>query len=298
LEQEHCCESPCIRNVAGSEVCTNCGTIIGQVFVSNERRAYTIEEVSNRRQTEPSWREFGPRTILPTVKIDSKGKTINTRRRVMFSRLAKIQRSLVTSLERNLWEAKPKLKSYAAKLNIPEYIRETAWRIYTEVAKKKLTLGRSIDGFVAASIYAAIRIHEFPKLLEDVIGVSLVPQRTLFRSLGMIIKEILPILHLEYHSISPEQLIFLFGNRLELPIELQIEALNILKKIVGNTSVYIGKDPKGLAAALIYFVAKRTNLQKTQTEVADKAKVTEVTIRSRLKDIKKLMQGNNEIKSL
>ncbi|MFW9820820.1 MAG: transcription initiation factor IIB family protein [Candidatus Thorarchaeota archaeon] len=264
------------------------------MFVSNERRAYSIEEISKRRQTEPSWRKFGPRTILPIDKIDSKGESLNANKRVMFSRLSKIQRSLVNSLERNFWEAKPKLKLYAAKLNIPEYIRETAWRIYTEVAKKKLTIGRSIDGFVAASLYAAIRIHEFPKLLEDVIGVSLVPQRTLFRSLGMIIKEILPMLHLEFHPISPAKLIFLFGNKLELPIELQIDAINILKKIVENTSFYIGKDPKGLAAALVYFVAKETKLKKTQKEVANIAKVTEVTIRSRLKDIKNLMEENNE----
>ncbi|MFX1391561.1 MAG: transcription initiation factor IIB, partial [Promethearchaeota archaeon] len=93
---------------------------------------------------------------------------MNSKKSVMFSRLSKIQRSLINSLERNLWEAKPKLKLYASKLNIPEYISETAWRIYTEIAKKKLTMGRTIDGFVAASLYAAIRIHEFPKLLEDV----------------------------------------------------------------------------------------------------------------------------------
>jgi len=283
---EHCCDNPCLKYEDGNKVCTNCGTILGQIFVEDERRAYTKEEVNSRRQTEPSWRDFGPRTILPSSKIDSKGNVINGKKGIMFSRLSKIQRSLVNSLERNFWEAKPKLKLYASKLNIPEYIIETAWRIYMEVAKKKLTMGRSIDGFIAASLYAAIRIHEFPKLLDDVSDASMVPSRTLFRSLAMVVREILPVLGLDYRPISAQQLIFLFGNRLDLPEELKIKAIKMLKETSKKGSLFNGKDPKGLAAAVLYLVAKNTEFKKTQVEVAQAAKVTEVTLRSRVKDIK------------
>ncbi|MFW9829618.1 MAG: hypothetical protein ACFFEY_18735 [Candidatus Thorarchaeota archaeon] len=293
-ELESCCENPCAKERAGNVVCTNCGTILSQVFVGYEQRAYTIEEINERRQTEPSWRDFGPRTILPTNRFDSKGNILNANNHLKFSRLSKIQRSLVNSLERNFWEAKPKLKLYATKLNIPDYIRETAWRIYMEVVKRKLTIGRSIDGFIAASLYASIRIHEFPKLLEDVIDASLVPQRTLFRSLGIVLKDILPILHLDYHPISVEQLIFLFGNKLNLPMELQTKAVKTLKKISKKSSIFIGRDPKGLAAALLYLIAKQTMFKKTQTEVATIAKVTEVTIRCRLKEIVNLKGERDE----
>ncbi|MFX1469841.1 MAG: transcription initiation factor IIB family protein [Promethearchaeota archaeon] len=286
---KHCCESPCLKYKDGNKVCINCGTVLGQIFVVDERRAYTEEEINKRRQTEPSWRDFGPRTILPISKIDSKGKILSAKKGFMFARLSKIQRSLINTIERNFWEAKPKLKMYTSKLNIPKYISETAWRIYVELTKKKLTMGRSIDGFIAASLYAAIRIHEFPKLLEDVSDVLMIPRRTLFRSLGLIIKEILPTLHLDYHPISADKLVFLFGNIIGLPIELQIEAVDIVKKISKKAFLLIGKDPKGLAAAVIYLVAKNTKFKKTQAELAQAAKVTEVTIRSRLKDIKVLM---------
>jgi len=216
---------------------------------------------------------------------------INAKKSLLFSRLAKIQRSLINSLERNYWESKPKLKLYTSKLNIPAYISETAWRIYTEVAKKKLTMGRSIDGFIAASLYTAIRIHEFPKLLEDVSEASMVSNRTLFRSLGMIVREILPVLCLDYHPISAEKLIFLFGNKLGLPEDIKIKALNLLKDTSKKGLPLIGKDPKGLAAAVLYLIAKKTKFQKTQVEVAQAAKVTEVTIRSRVKDLKALMDS-------
>ncbi|MFX1456914.1 MAG: hypothetical protein ACFFDB_16180 [Promethearchaeota archaeon] len=201
-----------------------------------------------------------------------------------------MQRSLVNSLERNFWEAKPRLKLYVSKLNIPEYILETAWRIYVETAKKKLTMGRSIDGFVAASLYAAIRIHEFPKLLEDVSEAAMLPNRTLFRSLALIIREVLPEMGLNYHPISAEKLVFLFGNKLGLPSELQIRAANILTKTF-QKGLNNGKDPKGLAAAVIYYVALETEFKKTQLEVAEAARVTEVTIRSRIKDIKQIIES-------
>jgi transcription initiation factor TFIIB len=226
--------------------------------------------------------------------MDSKGQLLDAKKRFKFSRLSKIQRSLISSIERNFWEAEPKLKMYASKLNIPEYITETAWRIYVEIAKKRLTMGRSIEGFVTASLYTAIRIHNFPILIDDVSDVAMIPNRILFRSLGMIISEILPVLGLDYRPISAEKLVFVFGNKLDIPIDIQIKALNIVKKII-KKGLYIGKDPKGLAAAVLYLVAKETPFKKTQVEVGKIAKVTEVTIRSRLKDIRGLVGKSNEI---
>ncbi|MBN1214356.1 MAG: hypothetical protein JXA99_02830 [Candidatus Lokiarchaeota archaeon] len=282
----NCCDRPNLECRKGDNVCLNCGMILGRNLVGNERRAYTIEEINKRRRTEPRWREFGPRTMLPNTKTDSKGRLIGAKGKTLFSRLSKIQNSLVSSIERNFWEAKPKLKMLASKLNIPEYIKETAWKVYCVVAKRKLTMGRSIDGFIAAALYAAIRVHEFPRLLEEVCECSLTPRRTVHRSLGMIVKEVLPKLGLKYKPITAEQLVFRFGNDLGLPMGTQKKAINMLIKASKNGLLRTGKDPKGLAASVIYMAAKLTNQRKTQAEVSEIAKVTEVTLRSRSKQIK------------
>lgn len=281
-----CCSNPCIESRDGDNVCLNCGMSFGRNLVGNERRAYTVEEVNKRRRTEPRWREFGPRTILPNSKIDSKGRLINARGKTLFSRLSKIQNSLISSIERNLWEAKPKLKMLSSKLNIPEYITKTAWRIYCEVAKQKLTMGRSIDGFITASLYSAIRIHKLSRLLEEVCEASMTPRRTVHHSLSMIVKEVLPELNLKYKPITAEQLVFRFGSVLGLSIETQKYAINILVEASKNGLKRTGKDPKGLAASVIYMAAKARNCRKTQAEVSEVAKVTEVTLRSRSKQIK------------
>jgi len=284
--KEECCNKPSVEERDGNKVCLNCGMIFERTFVGNERRAYTVEEIQNRRRTEPRWRDFGPRTMLPTTKTDSKGKSIGAKEQALFSRLSKIQNSLISSIERNFWEAKPKLKMLTSKLNIPDYISETAWKIYSLVAKKKLTMGRSINGFIAGALYAAIRVHEFPRLLDEVCESSLTPRRTVHRSLAMIIREVLPELKLRYQPITAECLVFRFGNELQLPMEIQKIAINMLMQASKNGLKRTGKDPKGLAAACIYIAAKDGSIRRTQSKVANIAKITEVTLRSRAKQIK------------
>jgi transcription initiation factor TFIIB len=288
-QAKECCENPSVEERDGNKVCLNCGMISERTYVGNERRAYTVEEIQTRRRTEPRWRDFGPRTMLPTAKTDSKGKSIGPKEQALFSRLSKIQNSLISSIERNFWEAKPKLKMLTSKLNIPEYISETAWKIYSIVAKKKLTMGRSINGFIAGSLYAAIRVHDFPRLLDELCEASLTPRRTVHRSLAMIIREVLPQLGLRYQPITAESLVFRFGNELDLPMKIQKNAIEMLRKASENGLKRTGKDPKGLAAACIYIAAKDGAIRKTQSNVADIAKITEVTLRSRAKQIKNIL---------
>ncbi|MFW9999295.1 MAG: transcription initiation factor IIB family protein [Candidatus Hodarchaeota archaeon] len=284
--EDKCCEDPCIALKGGNKVCLNCGLVLDIHLVENERRAYNKEEIEHRKQNEPRWREFGSRTVLPNHKLDYKGHYLNAEKKTMFLRLSKIQNSLISSIERNFWEAKPKMNQLTSKLNIPEYINETAWKIYSLAAKKKLTMGRSIEAFISASLYVAIRFHEFPKVLEEISDAALVPRKSIIHSLSLLLKEILPELNLSYKPISIKQLIFKFGNELGLPIEIQKNALHLVSITSKKGLPLIGKDPKGLAASAIYLAAKSTNKKMTQIEVAKAAKITEVTLRSRIKDFK------------
>jgi transcription initiation factor TFIIB len=287
-----CCEKPHVVIKNGTNVCLNCGIVFGSELIQKERRAYTAEEFEKKRRTQLVLSDFGPRTVLPRSSKDYKGGEINAKKKSQISRLSKIQRSLISSIERNLWDAKPKMNLLATKLNIPKYVQETAWIIYIAVAKKKLTMGRSIESFVAASLYTAIRIHEIPRLLEEISDNCLVSRRKLTRALGILIKEILPELNLNYKPITPEQLIFRFGNDLKIPLEIQKRALRLYSNSTKNGLSSNGKDPKGFAASAIYMAAKPTEYRKTQTEVSDIAKITEVTLRTRINDIKAVSSVN------
>ncbi|MHA1584499.1 MAG: transcription initiation factor IIB [Promethearchaeota archaeon] len=286
-ESHDCCNNPDIKvNNEGLLVCTNCGVCYGTQYISTERRAYTADEVRSRRRTEPRWRSYGPRTVIGITKVDSKGNQMTSRRTQMFNRLSKIQGSLINSIERNFWESKPKLTSLCQKLNIPSYIEESAWSIYSQVAKQKLTMGRSIESFVTASLYAAIRIHDFPRLLEEIVDVALIPLRSVHRSLGLIVRIILPQMNMKYHPIRPDPLIYRFGSELNLTILTQRRAQEILETSSKKGLKRIGKDPRGIAAAVLYLASKEKGERRTQTAIAQVARITEVTLRTRAKQIK------------
>lgn len=291
-EENLCCSEQNISPKDGNLVCTNCGTVIGTELIGVEQRAFTTEEVNNRKRTEKRWRDIGPRTFIGKEKIDSRGNVLQAQKKTLYNRLGKIQSSLIDSLERNKWEAKPQLEQLASKLNIPAYVKETAWRIYTAAAKKKLTMGRSIIGFIAASLYASIRIHELPRLLEEVCDSELVPRRPVHQALGLLLKDVLPTLGLKYKPITSRQLVYRFGNDLKLPINVQKNAIDMLETAAKKGLNNVGKDPRGLAASAIYIAAKNSKGiadRRTQAEISEIAKITEVTLRSRAKDIRKYL---------
>ncbi|MHA1150185.1 MAG: transcription initiation factor IIB [Promethearchaeota archaeon] len=290
-EDKQCCPDPNIVQVDGNLVCMNCATDHGPDFISSEQRAFTLEEVNKRKRTEKKWRDVGPRTLIGRERVDVHGNEIKDKS--TYNRLDKVQISLIDSLERNKWEAKPQLDLLASKLNIPAFVKETAWRIYIEAAKKKLTMGRSIAGFVTASLYAAIRIHEIPRILDEVCDCQLTPRRTVHQALGWLVKEVLPEMGHRYKPITSKQLVYRFGDDLKLPMEIKNEAANLLRVAKSKGLNTIGKDPRGLAASALYVAAKSSKnkiYHRTQALVAETAKITEVTLRSRAKDIRELTE--------
>jgi len=288
-ESGTCCQSPSIVAKEGNLVCIKCGIVVGKNLVNTEERAFSTDDINKRKRTEKIWREIGPRTYIGKERKDSKGNVLDAEGKTLFNRLDKIQVSLIGSIERNLWEARPQLNMLCSKLNIPIHIKETSWNIYKECAKKKLTMGRSIIGFVAASLYAAIRIHELPRILDEVCDSELVSRRTVIQALGLIVKDILPMLGLKYRPITSNQLIYKFGNELSLPMSVQKSAANTLEIVAKKGLSGNGKDPRGFAASALYLAAKLSDHRMTQAEVASVAKITEVTLRSRSKEIRKYL---------
>lgn len=285
-----CCENPdMFETTEGEIVCRNCGMCHGSRMVAQERRAYTRDEIKSRKTSEPVWRHFGPRTVIGLNYTNTGNQRMTARKRALFNRLNKINNSLISSQERNFWEARPKLLSLARKVGLPDHIMETAWKIYTEVAKLKLTMGRSITSFICASLYVAIRVHNFPRLLDELLDHVNSSSRRVHQALALVIRKVLPKIGLKYRPISAKALIYRFGEELGYPVELQKAAADLIKEAVSNGLVKMGKDPRGLAAATLYLVGKETKYKKTQLVVSEVSRITEVTLRSRVREILKCM---------
>jgi len=78
---------------------------------------------------------------------------------------------------------------------------------------------------------------------------------------------------------------------LNLGIEVEKEAMRVLQNFIKTTSIS-GKDPKGLCAGAIYLVAKLRNVKVSQKDISHVISVTEVTLRSRYKELLKNISFN------
>jgi transcription initiation factor TFIIB len=262
----------------GDIVCNQCGLVINEKnvdFSHNGRRAYTKQEKTNREQTGTPISILLPDMGLSTV-ID-KGKINNPD----LKRAAKWN-TRITWQKRNLLIASTELKRISTILNLPTYVREDAMRLYIEAFKKKLLRGRSINAMVAACLYLACRRKRLPRTLQEILNEASVNAKDVRRSYTTLIRE----LKLNPPSTNPVSLIPKYMSDLRLSLDIEQLTIKILNVYRTKFSIS-GKDPKGLCAGAIYLACRLKDIEVTQQQIVQVIGVTEVTLRSRYKDLKR-----------
>jgi transcription initiation factor TFIIB len=147
----------------------------------------------------------------------------------------------------------------------------------------RLAIGRTIQALIAASLYAAIRIHEVPRMLEEINEIFPSAKEMIYQALTVIIQKVLPKLQLRYRPVMVEPLLFRFGNELSLSMPFLQYAKDLMRMAVKNGLKPAGTDPRGLAAAAIYLTGRNSEEKRTQSQIAAVTKITEVTLRTRVK---------------
>ncbi len=104
----------------------------------------------------------------------------------------------------------------------------------------------------------------------------------------MINTRILPKLGLKYKQNTIQSYITKFIVHYPLDPDQITSILKIYDQI--PELVKNGKDPRGFTGALIYKVIKTTEYKITQKNITDIFSITEVTLRNRLSEIKKIVE--------
>ncbi|MBN1213891.1 MAG: transcription initiation factor IIB [Candidatus Lokiarchaeota archaeon] len=261
----------------GDVLCSNCGLVLNEKvvdFTNSGKRAYTKQEKASRDRLGSPITNLTPDLKLTTV-IDRK-EILNPD----LKRAAKWDTRMPWS-KRNLLIATTELKRISSNLDLPQHIKTEAMKVYREAFKNKLLRGRSINSMIAASIYYACRIKKVPITLQEILGQSDDNDKDVRRAYRALIKE----LKLKAPNTNPRSLIPKFIAELNLNNEVE----RIADKIVDTFSNHFpisGKDPKGICAGAIYIATRLKNLDFTQKEIAEKIGITEITLRSRYKELK------------
>ena len=273
----------------GEEVCVACGLVYSNVSLDegpdwNNYEGNSDAENGDRAGMPPTnlLHDKGLTTDMGWKNSDYAGAGLGANNSKLFRRLRRQhQRTRVSSsTERNLAVALGELQRLAAQMSLPKDVREESAFIYRKAVVKKLVRGRSIEGVVAASLYAACRMRNIPRTLDEVGKFSRTGRKEIGRTFRAIAKE----LKISVQPSSPADYIPRFCSILDLPQEVQAKASYLLDE-AERADLTAGRGPTGIAAAAVYLASKMKGYEKTQKDISEAAGVTEVTIRNRYKEM-------------
>jgi len=273
----------------GEYVCGRCGLVIEENMPSQEAewRAFTPQERDARARagtpTDFSHYDKGLSTII-RVEKDAFGRPLSPKVKQQMWRLRRWQtRSKVhASQSRNLMLAMSELQRLSEILYMPSSVHDMAAIIYRKALNEGLVRGRSIGGIVAGALYAAVRFTKVPRTLKEIAEASQRSQKEIARSYSVIVRN----LEMKMPIDDPTDYITKVAAKAKVSSDVEGLALKLIgeaKKRYATT----GKDPSGLAAAILYLSARMLKEKVTQARLAKAANVTEVTVRNRKRDLMK-----------
>ena len=286
----------------GEVVCDSCGLVIEDVMLnkSPEWRAFTLEDKQARRRNGSpiSYARFdkGLNTTISGFK-DASGHALSTKAKRRMYRLRKwhMRSTIHESRDRNLLQAMSELQILSEKLHVSSGTKELAALMYRKALDEDLIRGRSIAAITAASLYVACRLNKTSKTLRDIVEVSSRSRGEVSKAYRLIVKT----LKIEMPSHDALSYVSSFGEKAHVSGKVQGVAFKLLR-MAKRRRVTMGKDPSGVAAAVLYIAGQLEGENVTQKEIAQAAGVTEVTVRNRKNEIMKKLcinkKTNNAIK--
>lgn len=273
---------------AGERVCDRCGFVVSSTLVDKgpEWRAFNAEQRKRRTRVGAPLttliHDRGLSTVIGRHNRDASGRRLKPDQRAQIYRLRKWNRrsKVKGSTERNLAYALSELTKVSYKLNLPKNALETASVIYRRVVRKHLVRGRSIRSVVAATIYMACRQCNVIRSIEATADAANVTRKDCARSYRVLLRK----LEADVPPVDRYKYISKIVNHIELSGGTEDIASKVLDR-AAELKLTSGKSPSGVAAACIYIASRLTGELRTQGEIARVAKVTEVTIRNRYKEL-------------
>ena len=276
----------------GEMFCGKCGLVITEKIADTgaEWRTFTGDGTSRARTgagTSLTMHDMGLSTVIGTANKDATGKPISagTKKTIERLRTWDSRTQVHTSGDRNLRQALSEMDKLKDKLALTDAVINKAAYNYRKAMEKKLIRGRSIQGLVAACIYASCRDTETPRTLDDIADGINIRRKDVARCYRLIFKE----LDLKMPVVDPIKGVSRIASIAELSEKSKRKAVAILDQ-AKKIGMAAGKDPMGIAAAALYLACISVGEAKSQKDISIASGITEVTIRNRCAGLRKMLQ--------
>jgi len=278
---------------SGEMICVECGRVISDKMqeIRPEWRTFSTAEPELRTRIgipeSLARHDMGLSTVIGRTNKDASGNKLDPAMRITMNRLATwdMRSQLHTPKDRSLRQAFFQLDILKDKLGLSDGMVEKAAYIYRKAQSMKLTRGRTISGVLAAAVYIACRELGASRTLDDIATVCNVKRKEVAKDFRILHTR----LDLKIPQQDPIKCIVRVANKVRLSEKTKRKAAEIMSTVM-KEEVSAGKDPMGLAASVLYLSGIKTGETITQSNIAEAAGVTEVTIRNRAKELTKKIE--------
>jgi len=277
----------------GELFCGKCGLVISDKIIdmSAEWRSFSNEGGTDPTRTGAptslTMHDRGLSTVIGAINKDASGKPLSTSMKSSIERLRTWDSRSQTqsSSDKNLRQALNEMSKLKDKLALTDAVIEKASYIYRKSLERKLVRGRSIQGLVAACLYAACRNTETPRTIQDISNGMNIRKKDIARCYRLVFRE----LELKMPVVDPVKGVSRIASIAKLNEKTKRKAIQILNQ-AKDTGLAAGKDPMGIAAAALYLACISTGEIKSQKEISIASGITEVTIRNRCAGLRKMLE--------
>tara|TARA_Y100001935_G_scaffold254584_1_gene264095 strand:+ start:3101 stop:4162 length:1062 start_codon:yes stop_codon:yes gene_type:complete len=293
-----CCESNLLIADEGFLTCTNkkCGIVYKDILDhSAEWRFYGADD---NQVSDPT--RAGP-PINPLLQESSFGCKIICAQSSTYE-MRKIRRysewQSMPYKEKSQYDEFQRISILSAQAGIPKLIIDDAMRYHKKISEAKTFRGLNRDGIIAASIYVAARLNNYPRTAKEIATIFNLDNTSATRGC----KNAMSIINEIEHNMdsgektslcktTPLSFIERYCSRLNVNAELTRLCTFIAMRIQ-KYNLVPENTPNSIAAGIIYFVSQECNLNVTKRQVNDVSEISEVTIN---KCYKKLETFKNQL---
>jgi transcription initiation factor TFIIB len=265
-------------------VCEDCGLVIDEQRIDHGPEWRGFDEDERERTGAPLTAARHDRGLSTEIGrgTDAKGNEISGQKRRRLARMRREQTRgrFQSKAERNLAHGLGEVRRLASALELSDSVRDQACQLFRSAQNEDLLRGRSIEAIAAASVYGACRCNGRAVILGELVDsarVELSRVRNAYKTLNT-------ELGLSIPPRRPQSFIPRFASELDVAGTVRQRAFELAENAEGTT-ISNGCQPTGVAAACLYKAAREQGQFLTQTDLAEVAETTPVTIRTRWNEL-------------
>jgi transcription initiation factor TFIIB len=272
----------------GETVCSNCGIVILERAEVVERDSKTACRVG--MPTSLVFPDKGLPTVIANSNTDASGTSLNQDQVTSVNRIRHFNKTSFNnrSQTRNLKNAFVLMAVLKDRLALTDPLLERSAYHYRKALGKKLIKGRSTRGLVVASIYVSCKEMNIPRTLQEIARAANADYVFAGRCYRIMAQQ----LGLSPSIVDPRAYVSKIVDRVNVNQKTYRRAVDMLDEVKKN-SISVGKDPKALASAVLYYacLTEQEGDKISQARIAKAGGVSIVTLRKRTSDVLEVLQS-------